>query len=445
MKIFLLATVAALLPGAALAACGCTVGETCCGDQVQGDTVCCVDEATICFNRTGSYPSRCCPHWTIGCASGSVGCCDPAHPWQRNMVASEASIPAATTTTTTTTTLPDTIYSMFVTGAFTPALHVHIFDATGVEQHSIAVTGPAVDWYKKYDGESTRLFVFSEATATFYYLDTLIVNNKTAAVQRISVDAKTGVSKVDTLSLAGKLPGDVRWTMYPTSFAFDATAGKLIFSVANEAGDESVVHAVAEGTVTTERLCTLARSAQESDASFYAGYITEADNGVLSRVGYQFETNATGPGTLRTQCSTGAGHPEWTPLDASTIPNKAGMYYSLNERRDVAGYVSLAPMAAGFILVSWDPRNTTVVPEVLASFPKTFPPEIILVGNLGYIATGVTKSGFYGMVVTLESGGEKWAAATYDFATKEHAVNVLKPDFLHAASAGLSGFGVSSV
>eukprot|EP00755_Sulcionema_specki_P004266 Sspe_Gene.29638::Locus_14191_Transcript_4_7_Confidence_0.364_Length_1921::g.29638::m.29638 len=45
---------------------------------------CCVNEATFCVPKEGLYPSRCCPLWTVGCGVGSVGCCDPARPWQRD-------------------------------------------------------------------------------------------------------------------------------------------------------------------------------------------------------------------------------------------------------------------------------------------------------------------------------------------------------------------------
>ena len=68
----------------------CSDGESCCSDDT-GST-CCVVQNTYCVTKDAaapSYPSRCCPRWTVGCTAGSVGCCDPAQPWQRSIGVSE--------------------------------------------------------------------------------------------------------------------------------------------------------------------------------------------------------------------------------------------------------------------------------------------------------------------------------------------------------------------
>ena len=36
---------------------------------------------------TCALSSTCCPRWTVGCTVGSVGCCDPAKPWQTTTAA----------------------------------------------------------------------------------------------------------------------------------------------------------------------------------------------------------------------------------------------------------------------------------------------------------------------------------------------------------------------
>lgn len=45
---------------------------------------CCMQQSTYCVSKTegSEHPARCCPRWTIGCEAGTVGCCDPAQPWQ---------------------------------------------------------------------------------------------------------------------------------------------------------------------------------------------------------------------------------------------------------------------------------------------------------------------------------------------------------------------------
>ena len=69
------------------AECGCTSDESCCADT-KGYS-CCIDQTSFCVTSTGDpvygYPARCCPQWTVGCSVGSVGCCDPAQPWQRSI------------------------------------------------------------------------------------------------------------------------------------------------------------------------------------------------------------------------------------------------------------------------------------------------------------------------------------------------------------------------
>eukprot|EP00665_Eupelagonemidae_sp_cell47_P004144 gene4145-8110_t len=81
---------AAAAPAAAAAgSCGnslCGGGESCCEDApgCQGDcSECCVVQATYCVAPRPSFAaSTCCPRWTVACSVGSVGCCDPARPWQ---------------------------------------------------------------------------------------------------------------------------------------------------------------------------------------------------------------------------------------------------------------------------------------------------------------------------------------------------------------------------
>ena len=69
-------------PGAPI----CQATDTCCMDS-PGCTgycsECCTGQSDFCvLPRPGFLTSTCCPKWTVGCSVGSVGCCDPARPWQ---------------------------------------------------------------------------------------------------------------------------------------------------------------------------------------------------------------------------------------------------------------------------------------------------------------------------------------------------------------------------
>ena len=64
----------------------CTQDETCCEDSPHctGDcSECCLNQVSQCVAPRPSFTtSTCCPRWSVGCSVGTVGCCDPARPWQ---------------------------------------------------------------------------------------------------------------------------------------------------------------------------------------------------------------------------------------------------------------------------------------------------------------------------------------------------------------------------
>ena len=64
----------------------CSADEDCCKDApgcTGACTECCVRQSTMCVAPRGPFTtSTCCSRWTVGCTVGSVGCCDPAQPWQ---------------------------------------------------------------------------------------------------------------------------------------------------------------------------------------------------------------------------------------------------------------------------------------------------------------------------------------------------------------------------
>lgn len=75
----------ARLPGKDAQQCGsdpsapvCSSDETCCEDSAGCSGVCsecCLNQVDKCvLPRPGFESSTCCPKWTVGCSSGSVGC-----------------------------------------------------------------------------------------------------------------------------------------------------------------------------------------------------------------------------------------------------------------------------------------------------------------------------------------------------------------------------------
>merc|ERR1711871_1784883 len=76
----------------------CSADEDCCKDSPDckgACTECCVRQSTFCVApRQGFTTSTCCPRWTVSCTVGSVGCCDPATPWQKLGTARRTSVVA---------------------------------------------------------------------------------------------------------------------------------------------------------------------------------------------------------------------------------------------------------------------------------------------------------------------------------------------------------------
>ena len=155
----------------------CTDNQSCCSDA-KGYS-CCMTQNTFCapVGTSSGYPARCCPRWTVACEIGSVGCCDPATPWQTAVqaTAAEDAIPAAATNVPSTSeaglaALPPTAFALVVSGARSAGkalLSLTIDTSSGKITRKAAVTGfdddPA--------GESTREFLWDPGRRVFYYFD----------------------------------------------------------------------------------------------------------------------------------------------------------------------------------------------------------------------------------------------------------------------------------
>eukprot|EP00754_Rhynchopus_humris_P045675 Rhum_TRINITY_DN5157_c0_g1::Rhum_TRINITY_DN5157_c0_g1_i1::g.16646::m.16646 len=447
---------------AVLGDCGCVSGSSCCKDSTG--YVCCIDHVTACVPADGAYPARCCPRWTVACSVGSVGCCDPAHPWQRAVPAPSPPVPAPPPEPTQS---PVTLHALFLSGLLSQALHVHSFLPSGGASprypSARKVTGPAASWYKgSFANEGTRLFAFSPVVKAFYYVD---AGAAAGDVVLVKVDAATGTSALD---VAVSLPSPC----FPRSFAYDAASGAVVFAVELAGGARVAYYSVAvdAGKTRAAAVATLRRDVgSEGAPSYYAAYFAAPGGPVLHRLGFRFESNGTSPGVLRTTLpddgSGGEARAKWTPVDAGLVPDKAAFYYSLDA--DVStvarsgglneSFLSLAPTAAGFELVRWNPYATATCllsrPALVAVFTHVYPPGEAGVGTLGYVGTATNARGFFGVAMrhakTAQAHGslpyDEWVVLSHDALLNATAVNPLQLGFSLADGVTLAGFGAEAV
>ena len=98
---------------------------------------------------TKNFPARCCPQWTVACEAGSVGCCDPAHPWQRALSLNkmEAIPPASENSLMQTASL--TVFALFSSGVASDLNCLTIDSETGRISALKPVKGPAQAYFGK--------------------------------------------------------------------------------------------------------------------------------------------------------------------------------------------------------------------------------------------------------------------------------------------------------
>ena len=174
---------------------GCCSGgaiEQCCSDDTGG--VCCLSQPTVCVAKstTMPYPSRCCPRQTVGCSSGTVGCCDPARAWNRGPpinppTPAHAVLPRRPSTHPQTTTAvplstavqqqqqqrdytpsathPDVAYVLSVGGLESVLTSNHVNISSGVVLQKVPIPN-----YNNW-GEATRDFAYDATRNMFYALD----------------------------------------------------------------------------------------------------------------------------------------------------------------------------------------------------------------------------------------------------------------------------------
>ena len=108
-------------------------------------------QSYILFTKvTKNFPARCCPQWTVACEAGSVGCCDPAHPWQRVLAQHEVkAIAPALSANARVKPVPLTVFALFSSGAASDLNCLTIDSANGHISALKPVKGPAQAYFGK--------------------------------------------------------------------------------------------------------------------------------------------------------------------------------------------------------------------------------------------------------------------------------------------------------
>ena len=360
--------------------CGCTSDETCCSDDAG--YACCIDQTTYCVQKNPgqkNYPSRCCPQWTVACSVGSVGCCDPARPWQR--ILSTVGHTVGRTVVGNGEPLRGapalTVYALFTASVASDLTCLTIEASTGEITNSVLASGPVKDYDAGLYGESTRQFPFDPTRGKFYFFD---IDQQTASAQSTismyALDPATGKSSETTV---GGAAGPV------VSFAYHPESASIVLAVGNRTGSSVAFFSVDLDSAKAVSLGSVARGASENDsAAFYAGYVTEVNAAKSSvyRLGYKSVTTGSTPGLGATALN-GSGA-EWHSVPGA--PHEL-FYYSMTRVKQSESFISLAPSASlnhTLSVVSWFAGD--VPAEVILDIPDAHPPASGGTGILGYVA-----------------------------------------------------------
>lgn len=419
----------------------CTDFETCC------DGTCCIQQMTKCIKGgEGTYPSRCCPQWTVGCNTGSVGCCDPAQPWQWDIARTKvnpADVPPLSSKLTHPSRVPgagQTVYALYITGiAGLESMTINASSGDILTKHK--VTG--VD--DNPVGESTRDFLFHAGRKVFYYLDanfTADAGERPLAGRPIylyTVDPTTGQGSKRVVSGA---------TDFPTGYSMQGDNILMATEAWSADGSKQTgfsFYSLDPLKAIATHLSSVDRGNDESDGAFYAGFhrANSPDATETFRFGYKLVTSQQQQGLCRTDVSQTAGHATWVD-DVSPHHDN---YMSLDVYPNGTGFsfVSLAPTTddrqRGLDLVKWSGDGSDM--SVVAVLGNAHPPRVMKLGDLGYLATHVNGDQFVALVVSDSTPiTDRWAVVLVDLKTGDFLLNNLNPLAL-AGTWGASGVGIA--
>jgi len=491
--------------GSSAQSCGCTADESCCSDD-KG-YACCVDQVSFCVPPNASvakeFPARCCPQWTVGCSTGSVGCCDPARPWQRTLTETaaprtSASITSAgkvgaegTRTCVNTSCTVDcdpthspccngtgrceydpvfsamrcippaplicssnreedaaasfTVYALFTTTTASGISCLTLDSATGAISKSLPVSGPAGVYFTKLYGESTRVFPFDSKRQKFFFLD--IVQqfaSPTSSITLYGIDPATGSSTATPVKGA---------TGFVMSFVYHPESGDMVMAVGSRSDATTKFYRVNLDTAEATLMASLPRGASEGDsASYYAPYMSAVGSDITQvlRLGYKQVTKGIGPGLGVTSLVNRGSGPSTVWTDVPSIAGEE-FFYSVARQAGTDTLLSLAPSTSvnhTFAVVAW--HGTAA--KVVAHINDAHPPETDATGVLGYVADYATADAWVAMVVDKEPSilpglKDRWEVISVDLVSGNSNTAVISGknfELLGAETVSVSGVGIKS-
>ena len=415
---------------------------------------------------------------TVGCETGSVGCCDPASPWQWNLASQRKMAQFDEVVEDFDTDLSsasdDVAYALMVSGSSRVAMSAWTIDMTSgkvLAKKSLSAfdDDPA--------GESTREFLWDNKRKLFYYFDANFTANGGARpengreVYMYSVNPATGDVQKSVLQGA---------TDFPTGYAMrsdghvviatehfesnDKMTGFSFWDVDPESSKADLIGTNNRGTLSSKRekfthetqtklyFSLLTPGTTESDPNFYAGFhrSISADGTEVYRFGYELVTTQQNQGIAITKISSSDSV---TTIWKDELSKDHDYFmtlnrYTTNSSSSSSSFISLAPSTSSssrsLDLIQWNLDES--VYNVVATFKNAHPPRVYGSGDLGYLADFVNGDKYAGLVVQdsdLPYGvGDRWAIAVGDLTSSDSfKVLPLEPRDI-AAVLSVSGFGM---
>ena len=465
----------------------CTPDETCCKDSPGCTgvcTECCLNQVSECVEpRQGFTTSTCCPKWTVGCSAGSVGCCDPARPWQM-----PPPVPAAFEVRQ-----PNRLRNggnkvggdrrgrrfrlryghrqrqrrvrpLHQSAALRPrAFTIDIGTGKATKE---PVTTPSPRTCSSIT-EGTRILPWDPKSKRFLLADSNLNGGKGNASTPIVLYT---INPSDGSSTAMPLKGGC--TGYPIGQAWDVPLGKLV--VATQSATEVAYFSVDVDTAEATSLGTLARGSSEASAAYYGGYLSHSYGGVAIRVGHKRVSTGESLGVSEVALKAGdagetvdaAPSAKWSDLELKShgLPASVHMHDFPPSSNDDAkapgkGYVALAPStsADGYDIIGFQ-APVGVQETTFAKLSNAHAPQVpLLKYNLGYVAASLAGNKYGAMTVArhpsiIPGTGDKWKVSTVDLSNVHNVSGTLieveikpQPAPLEGAeTVSLSGFGIAA-
>ncbi|KAG8468024.1 hypothetical protein KFE25_007076 [Diacronema lutheri] len=458
---------------------GCCSPGTTCSAPTEPDGACCTDQPTAPCPAIGAYPARCCGRWTVCCSVGTVGCCDPALPWQGELGAAlDATLPAVAARRTPhlfAASLPasraqdDAMVHLLqpdILAAALPARKSAIVRALLLDVSQLSVvaidasSGKVISSsrVRGYDnhGESTRPWAYSRAHDAFV---TLEANFSAAPPRRGGVGRALVLTTIDTSSGVGRSAVVTGVTGVPVGYcSLEGGKALLVGLHADESAQTPTNASLARfvridlRSARATPVASVSRGADEASASFYAAhfYACAGSGSAVVRVGAQHVSTGKESGVGITQLGTaglGGASSSFQPLPWAKAGGGPLTLQPLGDKARASsfdGFLSLvAPDSGGLALVRWDSKGGT--PATVAKLgARTAPPQVPIMGALGYLADALSTDGSRYVALVCQEvlpAVGRWAVVTVELESGAVSLRPLSPLKL-AATVGVSGLGL---